>query len=110
MGIQGFFNQIKKNYDKENKIITSSKPTEKKYDFIFFDFQSLVYNQVNLYSEFNYLIYLLNNIKVQIESTNGDLKLIKNIFYKSDNTDTDEFKIMKYIIKKFNYICKKLGE
>lgn len=106
MGIQGFFNQIK-NYNKPNEIITPSKT--KNYDYIFFDFQSLIYNQLNLYSEINYLIYLLNYLFLQIFNANGDNTKIKNIFYKLDNTDTDDFKIMKYIIKKYNKFCKKMG-
>lgn len=106
MGIQGFFNQIK-NYNNPNEIITSSKT--KNYDYIFFDFQSLIYNQLNLYSEINYLIYLLNYLFSQIINANRDNTKIKNIFYKSDNTDTDDFKIMKYIIKKYNKFCEKMG-
>jgi len=106
MGIQGFFNQIK-NYNVPNQIITSSNT--KKYDYIFFDFQSLIYNQLNLYSEINYLIYLLNYLFSQILDANRDNIKIKNIFYKLDNTDTDDFKIMKYIIKKYNKFCEKIG-
>ena len=106
MGIQGFFNQII-NYNKPNEIISPSKT--KKYDYIFFDFQSLIYNQLNLYSEINYLIYLLNYLFSQIFDANRDNTKIKNIFYKSDNTDTDDFKIMKYIIKKYNKFCEKIG-
>jgi len=105
MGIQGFFNQIKK-YNTPQEIITSSKT--KDYDYIFFDFQSLIYNQLNLYSEINYLIYLLNHLFVQVASANRNDDIIKNIFYKPDNTDTDDFKIMKYIIKKYNKFCKKI--
>jgi hypothetical protein len=107
MGIQGFFNQIKMDYNIKSKEIIKSSKT-KSYDFVFFDFQSLIYNQLNLFSEINYLIYLFNYLFNQIIAANGNITIIKSIFYKSDNTDTDDFKIMKYIIKKFDSVCRPL--
>ena len=67
MGIQGFYNQIKKFYNLEtNKAIINTLPVDLQYDFIFFDFQSGIYQVKNELLEYDYLVRLIFYIKFKL--------------------------------------------
>jgi hypothetical protein len=67
MGIQGFYNQIKKFYNLEtNKTIVNTLPPGFQYDFIFFDFQSGIYQVKNELLEYDYLVRLIFYIKFRL--------------------------------------------
>ena len=80
MGIPKFFNYIKKNYNFNNDIIIEN--TNKKWDYLILDFQSLVYTTYFLFSfEINYFIRLLFIIKYT-QSNNLLITYLKYIFNK----------------------------
>jgi hypothetical protein len=76
MGISGFYNYIKKDKfynNKSNKAIINKLPEDKKYDFLFFDFQSGIYSVKNELLEYDYLIRLIYYIKFQLNKGNNIL-------------------------------------
>ena len=71
MGIPKFFNYIEKNYSKgcisEDKTLNPRQT----YDYLFLDYQSLIYNAYSVFScEVNYLIRMLMHVYLSIEYTN----------------------------------------
>jgi hypothetical protein len=90
MGIPGFFNYLKNKLDSSKYKGCIKSDDNTKYDIMILDYQSLFYNIYGLYAEFNYLIRLLFAIKF-------------NRIKKYDNN------LIKYIVKKFPNLMKKLG-
>ena len=92
MGILKFYKKLIKNYADNDAIIEIDKKLlDKKYDYIFFDFQSLIYTVYQLFScEINYFLRLIYHIRYLI---NNNI----NINFKYKN-------VIKYILNKYkNY-------
>lgn len=106
MGIQGFFNFIKRGYSgsREDRTMAFFRSKQRQpYNYLFLDYQALFYNVVNLYREVNYLIRLLYDLKDKCETA-------QNPFFKdARGTLSDEYRIVYYIITNFPNLFKKLG-
>ena len=62
MGISGFLNQLKKNFEPSTNWFKNNK--QKKYDYLFLDYHSMFYSTYELfYSEINYFLKLIFFIK-----------------------------------------------
>lgn len=105
MGIQGFFNFIKRGYagkrDDGNQAFFRSKQRQP-YNYVFLDYQALFYNIVNLYREVNYLIRLLHDLKDKCATA-------VNPFYDATGNVTNDYRIVFYIINNFPNLFTKLG-
>jgi hypothetical protein len=102
MGIQGFYNFAKTNYNSRGKRCFLEK-NDIKYDYVFLDYQSLFYNIVNLYKEVNYLIRLLYNLRKECEEQ-------KNPFFDAVTGKSNmNYSIVLYIINNYKNLFKKLG-
>jgi hypothetical protein len=96
MGIQGFFNYIKRNrnYNREaTPAIVEELPAGKVYDFMFFDFQSGIYGVKNELKEYDYLIRLIHYVLFKL--SNG-----LNVLYAAGTATIIKEKI-DYIYNKF---------
>jgi hypothetical protein len=96
MGIPKFFNYIKNNYNKTDEnpallecVTTYKYIVDKKYDYLFLDFQSLIYSSYNVFcSEFNYLLRLLTYCHIKahqginvLNNNIGSIKIHKVIMF-----------------------------
>ena len=68
MGIQGFYNFIKRHnrFNKDDMAIVNRLPDGTVYDFIFFDFQSGIYGVKNELQEYDYLVRLIYYIRFKL--------------------------------------------
>jgi len=92
MGISGFFNYIKTNYNGDKPVVITELPAEIEYEFLFFDFQSGIYNVLNELKEYDYFVrliyyikYKLNNqINILVDPQNGEKykRIINRIYLK----------------------------
>jgi hypothetical protein len=102
MGILKFFNYIKNNYNKSDEspelldcITTYKYIVEKKYDYLFLDFQSLIYSSYGVFcSEFNYLLRLLAYCHIKAHQ---DVNVLNN-----NIGDVKIHKIIMYLLNKYN--------
>jgi hypothetical protein len=106
MGIQGFYNFAKTNYNRDSRgkkcfLEKNDIKYDIKYDYVFLDYQSLFYNIVNLYKEVNYLIRLLYNLRKECEEQ-------KNPFFDAGKSNMN-YSIVLYIINNYKNLFKKLG-
>lgn len=103
MGIQGFYNFTKNNYNGRGKPrCFFQEKGQGYYNYVFLDYHALFYNIVNLYKEVNYLIRLLYDLKSKCATT-------ENPFFKTDGTGKDNYFIVLYIIRNFPNLFTKLG-
>lgn len=93
MGIPGFFNYLKNNFDNRNNKYIESYDYIVKYDTIILDYQSLFYNIFGLYQEVNYFIRLLYHIKYNMKESELEYHIT----------------LSNYIIAKFSNLFTKMG-
>ena len=102
MGIAGFLTYLKKTYiakepKQSDKIwlinYNHISSTNKKYDYLFLDYQSMFYTTYELFScEINYFLRLLYYIKYEAQINRENILIIDSSYY---------LKILKYIIEKY---------
>lgn len=82
MGIEKFFNSLVKNKNIKENGITIGLTTKIEADYLYIDFNSIIYNIVNsIEQELNYLLYsiiLLQNDKIQLDTISENLSILWN--------------------------------
>jgi len=103
MGIQGFYNFIKNNYNGRGKPrCFFLEKANGYYNYVVLDYHALFYNIVNLYKEVNYLIRILYDLKNKCNTA-------ENPFFNTDGPVKNDYFIVLYIIRNFPNLFTKLG-